>query len=164
MRNPVSCWGSFRISGVGRRLWVCLVVALVPGSVFWGCSGPTEGVQRASAAATTAASPVQMVTVADWDDLHAAVGFALRRTELVRVSVVRPSEDRVEFRLRSSRDEPALLVATRPDGWSGGDPVTMTLTCTVGRFGDPAHEHRFLTLVVERLEQLRGVEVAPIKR
>lgn len=105
-----------------------------------------------------------MVTVADWDDLHAAVGFALSRTEQVRVSVLRPSEDRVEFRLRSSRDEPGLLVATREDEWCGGDPVTMTLTCTVGRFGDPAREHQFLALVVERLEQLRGVDVAPIRR
>ena len=164
MRNPVSCWGSFRISGVARGLCLCLVVSLVPGAVFWGCSGPSQGVQPARGVAPSATSPVQTTIVADWDDLQAAVGFALSRTELVRVSVFRPTEDRVEFRLRSSRDEPGLLVATREDEWCGGDPVTMTLTCTVGRFGDPAREQQFLELVAERLGQLRGVEVAPIKR
>lgn len=164
MRNPVSCWGSFRISGVARGLWLWLAVSLVPGAVFLGCSGPAQGVQLAPGVAPSVTSPVQLTTVADWDDLQAAVGFALSRTELVRVSVLRPTEDRVEFRLRSSRDEPALLVAAREDGWRGGDPVSITLTCTVGRFGDPAREQQFLELVAERLGQLRGVEVAPIRR
>lgn len=164
MRSSVSCWGSFRISGVARGLRVCLVVSLVPGSLLSGCSGPSDRLQPAGLGATTSASPVQMTTDADWDDLQAAVGFALARTELVRVSVTRPTDDRVEFGLRSSRDEPGLLVATREEGWSGGDPVLITLTCTIGRFGDPAREQRFLTLVVERLEQLQGVEIAPIER
>ncbi|MDQ7012920.1 MAG: hypothetical protein Q9O74_03370 [Planctomycetota bacterium] len=106
-------------------------------------------------------SPVTVRTVADWNDVEPAIGVALGRTELVKVRLERPTPDRIEVRLRSSRDEPGLLVVTRTA--AGGDPVPMTLTCTIGRFGDPAREQQLIVYVVERLEQLKGVEFASVQ-
>jgi len=119
---------------------------------------------------------VTVRTVADWDDVEPAIGVALGRTELVKVRIERPTPDRIEVRLRSSKDEPGLLVVTReaavaatiddraaePAADRIAESVPMTLTCTVGRFGDPAREQQLLAYVVERLEQLKGVEFSPV--
>jgi hypothetical protein len=110
-----------------------------------------------------ASSPHQVQTNADWDDLEPAVALALGRTELVRLRIDRPEPGRVEFVLRSSRDEPARLTAERLAPPDTPDPVDIRLTCTVGRFGDPARERQFLDLIVRRLTQLRGVETAPAR-
>ena len=160
MRNQDSCWGSFRLSGVAQA--ALLLVLWGSGPALTGCSGPGER-RTSPAAGHGVTSPVRVETVADWDDVEAAVSVALRRTELVLAAARRPEEGRMEFRLRSSRDEPGLLVVTRGVATGDGGPVPMTLTCSVGRFGDVRSEQQLLAFVVERLTQLRGVEVAPIK-
>jgi hypothetical protein len=99
---------------------------------------------------------------ADWDDIEAAVAGALGKSELVRVRLDRPDPARLVYTLRTSRDEPAVLAVTRLDAPGSPDPVRLGLTCSVGRFGDAAREREFLGLVTARLEQLRGVEVAPM--
>ena len=99
---------------------------------------------------------------ADWADVEAAVTVALGKSELVKVRLERPDPSRLVYTLRTSRDEPATLTIDRLDGLETADPVRMRLGCRVGRFGDTPREGMFLSLVAERLEQLRGVEVAPL--
>ena len=140
---------------------------LGPGLVFTGCEmegggGPSSfGRVSSGSVLRETAIPASIRTLADWDDVEPAIGVALGRTELVKVGIERPTPDRIEVRLLSSQDEPGLLVVAREA--AGPDPVPMTLTCTVGRFGDPAREGQLIAYVVERLEQLRGVEFAPVR-
>ena len=161
MRISVSCWGDFRISDLSRPgAYVAVLAILCLGTALTGCSGPA-GSGSMAGAEDHETSPVSRETVADWDDVEPAIRVALGQTELVLASVHRPSPGRIEARLRSSGDEPALLVITGPES-AQADPVTMTLTCTVGRFGDPAREARVVALVIARLQSLKGVEFAPL--
>lgn len=100
---------------------------------------------------------------ADWDDIEAAVAGALTQSELVRVRLDRPDSGRLVYTLRTSRDEPAVLTIARLDTPGVSDPIRLGLACSVGRFGDAAREREFLGLVAARLEQLRGVAVAPLE-
>lgn len=120
------------------------------------CSGPT-------ARHTAPASPGPIQVSGDWDDVRPAVTAALGKTELVLVTLDTPEPDRLEYTLRSSRDEPATLTIQRLDPEGAPDPVRITMACSVGRFGDPSREGEFLALIADRLEQLKGVEVAPIR-
>lgn len=101
-------------------------------------------------------------TRADWDDVRASVAGALGECDLVLVRLDTPRPGLLVYTLRSSRDEPAVLTVRRLD--QEPDPVGLELTCSIGRFGDPERERDFLRLVADRLGQLRGVEVAPIRR
>lgn len=122
-----------------------------------GCSG---GDARAIPEPLPNAAATQ--TQADWDDVRAAVTAALGKSELVLVRLDTPEPDQLAYTLRTSRDEPASLTVRRLDPADSPDPVHLALTCSVGRFGDADREREFLALVAERLEQLKGVEVAPI--
>lgn len=140
-------------------LWAC-VAAL---SGLTGCAGRPTGGANTPLTVLRAESPVEVETVADWNDVEPAVAVALGRTELVKAGTTQRTPTRLEIVLRSSRDEPGLLTVSREDA-DAPDPVRMKLTCRVGRFGDPEQEREFLALVVERLGQLKGVDIAPVRR
>ncbi|MBK7406185.1 MAG: hypothetical protein IPJ41_16665 [Phycisphaerales bacterium] len=99
----------------------------------------------------------------DWDDISAAVAVSLSVSELVLVATESPDAGHRVYRLRSARDEPGVLVVERLSPADEGDPVLLRLSCSVGRFGDPARERAVLERVSTRLGQLRGVEVSPIR-
>lgn len=123
-----------------------------------GCSG-----QGAAAPPSPLAGAAAAEVSADWDDIEAAVAGALGQSELVGVRLDRSDPDRLVYTLRTRRDEPAVLAVTRLDSPGSPDPVRLGLACSVGRFGDAAREREFLGLVAARLEQLRGVAVAPLE-
>ena len=123
-----------------------------------GCSGDRP-VRPPVILAGAATSEV----LADWDDVEAAVSVALSNTELVKVGVNRADPARRVYTLRTSKDEPAGLTIERLGPLVDGEPVTLLATCSIGRFGDAEREREFLGLIVRRLEQLRGVEVAPLR-
>lgn len=133
------------------------------GAVSTGCAGSGKDTLSDRGTSQALRSPVRTEAVADWNDVEAAVTAALGRTDLVMVRVERPADDRVEFSLWSARDEPGQLVVTRGPRTEGDEAVPLELVCTVGRFGDPSREAELLALVVHRLGQLKGVEVAPLK-
>lgn len=65
------------------------------------------------------------------------------------------------YYLQTLRDEPATLTARFDGSVSGTGRIT--LTASVGRAGDAAREQALLENVARRLEQLRGVDFAPIR-
>ncbi|MCA9287238.1 MAG: hypothetical protein KDA05_01555 [Phycisphaerales bacterium] len=110
--------------------------------------------------------------VADWDDIEAAAWAAAPRVEatIIHAEFLDPLTQRVE--LVTSRDEVAVLTATRaappPDAPPGspadrGENTPIDLRFRIGRFGDASREWAFLTDLVDRLEALRGVGAAPIR-
>jgi hypothetical protein len=144
-----------------RRIALAGCLALAPAWLL-ATAGCSRGGARAIPEPLPHAAAAQ--SLADWDDVRASVGAALGGSELVLVRLDAPEPDRLVYTLRTSRDEPASLTVQRLDPPGAPDPVRLALTCSVGRFGDAAREREFLLLVAERLEQLKGVEVAPIRR
>jgi hypothetical protein len=73
------------------------------------------------------------------------------------------------FELVTVTDEPARLVASLRGGdgaamsWgAGGGAGPVELSASVGRFGDTQRERKLLRAVRQRLEQLSGVDSAPL--
>ncbi len=108
--------------------------------------------------------PLSARAVADWDDLDAAVEVAAAKAELAVVSRRDERDGSARVELVSATDEPALLVARPAHGYSPGPrPILIDLSLGVGRFGDSTRERIFLDAVKSRLEQLAGVDWAPLK-
>ena len=110
--------------------------------------------------------------MADWDDVEAAAWAAASRVEMTIASVERPDPTTQVVELVSALDEVGYLTARRaavPAGTARGsaldrgEGVEITLEFGLGRFGDPAREWAFLVDLVDRLEDLRGVGVAPLR-
>jgi hypothetical protein len=112
------------------------------------------------------------MAVADWDDVEAAAWGAGPRVEMTFVHAERPDPWTQVVEMVSARDEVGYLIARRdppPEGTppgsdlDRGESIPIRLEFRLGRFGDPATEWAFLTDVVDRLEQLRGVYSTPIR-
>lgn len=155
-RNPLSGIRLHPASAPGWGLIALAALLLQP-----GCAAPPPR-PSPQPAREPAHGPSTAGARADWDDIEASVTAALSKTELVFVRLTAPEPGRLVYTLRTSRDEPASLTVERLDPPGVQDPVGLSLTCTVGRFGDPAREREFLDLVIKRLRQLRDVEVAPL--
>lgn len=140
----------------GHNRFRLLTLSAALGAVLAGGCGSAPRLE--SRAAPGGESPTRMVMEGDWDDVEVAVRYGLARSELSLLSVTDAPLSK-EFRLRSSRDEPASLSASREA--PGPDPVPIRMEARVGRFGDPAREHALLHRVNRRLGQLRGVDIAP---
>lgn len=94
----------------------------------------------------------------DWDDLDAALEVAAARVGMAVVGSS-PGEERRAFELVTAGDEPVSLEISKAPGAGEGDLV---LRCRVGRFGYDARQAWLLEALGHRLEQLRGVETAPV--
>ncbi|MDX2131149.1 MAG: hypothetical protein SFY69_03740 [Planctomycetota bacterium] len=126
-------------------------------------------------AETTPSTGWQERARGDWNDLDAAIEAALGPNELARVGAWSPSQAPSYF-VHAPRDteerertvelvtagaETVIIRATRA---AAGDPGAIELTVRVGRFGDEGRERAIARDIVARLEQLAGVDVAPLKR
>lgn len=107
------------------------------------------------------ASPVSLTAHGDWNDVDAALEVALTRAQMAILSRSADGPDRITWQLLSVRDEPAQLTAARPPGRTQ-NPTDITLEARIGHFGDPQREEQFLKYVERRLEQLAGVDYAPL--
>lgn len=103
--------------------------------------------------------------LADWSDVPAAAIIAAEAIESV---IVEPAPEtgrddlRAEFRLQTLSGARGTLTASR--ALTGpGEGVEITLTASIGPFGDPAMESALLGAMSNRLNQLRGVEYAPVR-
>ena len=104
----------------------------------------------------------------DWDDVEASVIVGAMAIEAAIESRSDDGPMRRVFKLRLIQGRPATLTASRAtppptDELAGEPPVAITLQAVVGRFGDHERERRLLQAVAARLEDLRGVEFAPIR-
>lgn len=98
----------------------------------------------------------------DWNDINAAAEIGSAQAESVWVGSpkdVSPTE-RV-FQLAHISGARGTLTVTRADAEHAED-ILITLVCTMGRFGEPALERKIIEGTARRLEELRGVEFAPI--
>lgn len=115
--------------------------------------------------------PTRGAVVADWNDIDAAVDVACGKCEMARVRAVESASDgweRREIEIITAGDEPVLLTAKRHaraqvDDERNMPPERIELEVLVGRFGDAAKERQFMGWVTRRLEQLAGVDTAPIR-
>ena len=112
------------------------------------------------------------MVVADWDDVEAAAWAAGPRVEMTFMHGEERDRWTRVVQMVSSNDEVGVLTARRdpvPEGTprgsdlDRGESVPIRLEFTLGRFGDPEREWAFLTDVVDRMEQLRGVYSAPLR-
>lgn len=140
---------------------VCAILALA------GCGGLPPQVKPEFAEREL---PTQVV--ADWDDVWTACWAAGPRVEMTVAHGEHVDETTQFVELVSTRDEVCILRARRDPVPAGtqrgsaldrGESVTIYLEFELGRFGDPAREWAFLTDLVDRLEDLRGVGAAPIR-
>lgn len=124
-----------------------------------GCaSGPTGSADGASPEQNS------RTVVADWEDVPAAVSVATGQVELAVVDRSNPDPNRLVYELKSIRDEPGVLEVSRPqNGWIPGLPVVLTLRCEVGRFENKKTQDHLLHTLMQRLQDLRGVDAAPIR-
>jgi hypothetical protein len=136
--------------------WLCAAA----GALAMGCASsppPAVGTTRSGGVTRTELS-------ADWNDVASAVGVGLGQVGIAPVRVDRSDPSRAVYTLRTARDEPGELTLERLAEPAAADPVAIAITCSIGRFGDPTREADVIQSVARRLEQLRGVEIAPIKR
>jgi hypothetical protein len=100
----------------------------------------------------------------DWNDLDAGIDVAASFAELAVIDATPASvRGRRTFLLRSTRDEYAWLVVERIGPPTRDDEgVRMNARCTVGRFGNPPTEQRFLQALARRLADLKGVDARPL--
>lgn len=108
----------------------------------------------------------------DWDDVRAAVEAGARAAEMAVVSSNESTDGRTKtYQLVTVTDEPARVVAHVRGGagmsggkaWgAAGGAGPIEISASVGRFGDVQRERKLLKAIRQRLEQLSGVDSAPL--
>ncbi len=93
-------------------------------------------------------------TVGDWDDLDAAISAVNERHALGTVSR-RSDDSRAVYHLLDIRSRPITVRFERRS-------KDIIIEVRVGRFGDPLLARRIARDLALRLEQLYGVETAPL--
>lgn len=92
----------------------------------------------------------------------------LPKVDLALVRIIEDGERRRVYECASLFDEPALIVAERgevprADALGREPPGPITISASIGRFGDKAREDRIVALVMKRLRDLAGVPYAPVR-
>lgn len=122
-----------------------------------GCSATSS---RAPAAVERGVSaPSRALVRAKPRDISAAVSRAITELSLAPLRVQTPGPGQIEYELISSNDEPGWL-RIRFDA-SADDPPSaarrardISLEASIGRFGDPARQRRFLDSISRNLRTL----------
>lgn len=117
------------------------------------------------------AAPTSAEILADWDDADAAVEAALTRCAS---SVLRdrryagggagtpPEPIEITLEIVTLRGDEGAIRLRRLDPWNGVDPVRVVVEASVGVFGNRRAEGCLVRAIALRLEQLRGVDYAPL--
>ncbi len=119
-------------------------------ALAWGCGSTSS--EGARFIGPNFGSPRSASIVADWNDVDAA--------ELAVIFDVTPSPDERVFYVKDITDERGTLRI-----WRTSADVTpeIKLEARVGLFGEPEKEKTLLECVCARLEELKGVEWAPVE-
>lgn len=104
--------------------------------------------------------------------MNAAVEAGARAAEMAVVSSSQSDDGRTRtYQLVSVTDEPAQVVAqirggasvsSTPSWGAAGGAGPIEISASVGRFGDVQRERKLLRAIRQRLEQLSGVDSAPL--
>jgi hypothetical protein len=144
---------------------VGVTAGVLASSIIAGCAstGPSVGEP------VMFVEPTERTVAADWDDVDAAVSVAIARNETAIVRRTEAPPDRIEFEMITARDYPVRLIVTRDAEGAAGSTGSeddqsprITVRAAVGRFGDLERQRRIVDDVIQRLEELRGVDFAPI--
>ncbi len=138
--------------------WIRIILSL--GSVFGqlvclgGCATSTGSDLTPPPGATRTA------VSGDWDDIDAAVLAGTNKAEFVVAAWWWADPDTRVYSLRNAHGTSGTLRLHRnPD--NPGEAIS--IAAWIGPFGDAAAEREVIAKVRQRLEQLRGVDAAPIK-
>ena len=136
-----------------------LGAAAITGVIFTSaCASDAEGSYLVGPSWGT---PQTATVTGDWDDVDAAVETAAGQSEMAELLVEAVSDRERVYTLRTIRDETAKLVVRRGPG-AGVNGVPIQLEARVGAFGDASQEQRLLRAMTRRLEDLKGVDFAPV--
>lgn len=108
--------------------------------------------------------PAERTVLADWDDAEAAARVGLRQVGVADLRVDRPAPGKLVYHVLTASDQPGTLTLERLASPEAADPVEVRIDAAIGRFGEDALEHELVRRVAERLEDLRGVEYAPVRQ
>jgi hypothetical protein len=145
------------------RAAVCLVcVSIFAGLALSGCGRtPGQGSLFAAKTAETGRS-TSLVVEGDWDDVESAILVGLDQAEMAQLRRRTPSADEVVVELITLRDQPGTLRLSREPA-TGDGPTRITIEASVGRAREAELERGLVRAVARRLEDLRGVEFAPVR-
>ncbi|GEM_PF-1852555 len=135
------------------RIIAAALIALAP-----ACSAVHSPKSTTPAVIT---GPSTLTIIADWNDIDAASRFAVVSIHAVVTSSIDESNLRQRITLRQFDGESGSLLAERTNPGIS-ESTSIQLTANLGRFGDPPDERKFLIALANRLEQLRGVDFAPL--
>lgn len=146
-----------------------------------GC-GPSA--LRVEAQSVSAESPAVRTVAAEWDDLSAAISVAMRRCACAELTSATEPDRRVAPPDASLPSAPAaaarrvveIITLEGPSGtitidWLGelggavpnGPIGDIRVEALVGRFGTPEIEACLVEQITGRLDQLSGVDAAPLR-
>ena len=147
-------------SVVAGVLTVLLAAVLLPA----GCGGAGGTRVPARVLALAAGSVIEARVAGDWDDVDAALEPGLERAELATLTTER-SDDRRAWELVNIAGVSGRLVVMRDVGGGRDARGCEQLTLTASMPGPEGNEqaYRLVTRMAERLEQLAGVEWAPMR-
>jgi hypothetical protein len=139
----------FRLLLVHTGLAAALAVA--------SCVGSDGTRAVAGRAATEPRPPTVRSVTGDWDDVEAAVIVGAAKAEVAILWPPTVEPDRQVYELLGVAGEPGRLEASLAEDGS------IVLTCSIGRFGNPAAESRLVRAVAQRLRDLHGRDYAPLR-
>ncbi len=121
-----------------------------------GCFAPAPKPHQSAPSA-----PFQLTVIGDWNDVEASLFAVIGKAEMAILSKTdRPNEQ--VYELLSVGDEPGFVYARRQPG-DKDDLIPITLSCSLGFFGDPAGEKDMVSGMAARLNDLAGVGARPIR-
>lgn len=128
---------------------IVLLATLVPGCTS---TGPRHSDRVESGPVTV---------TGDWDDVEASLSAVIGEVEMAILSQTNLPDEQA-FELLSVGDEPGFVYARRrPE--AGTDLIPITLSCSLGFFGDPLAERALVSAMATRLKDLAGVGARPIR-
>ncbi|MCB9846093.1 MAG: hypothetical protein H6811_08935 [Phycisphaeraceae bacterium] len=128
-----------------------LIIGLLIVGGIGGCQTP--GVSPPLGDASSARS------LGDRSDIEAAVAAGVDKCALA-IAGVRREPGLLTFTLLTPKGQPGVLTASFDES---NPDIEIRLETRLGRFGNAAAERELLDRVSERLRQLRGVSVAPLR-
>ncbi|QOJ00558.1 MAG: hypothetical protein HRU70_08660 [Phycisphaeraceae bacterium] len=130
-------------------------------SLAGACSAPAPRDPTPTPSATAPGSSITIL--GDWDDIAAAFAVAAGTCAWVGVDALDQGADGLVYHLVGRTDEPITVRIQRLAEPHLPDPVMIRVHAAYGRFGHPDQEKQFLDAFRQRLEALRGVDVAPLR-
>jgi hypothetical protein len=128
-----------------------------------GCSIPRPNVDPVqSANVVEDAGQSRVDVVGDWDDVSAALAVGLGKLNLAVVDGTF-DQNQLSYTLVDVLDRPAQIRVTKLDPAPGVPEGTIRISAFFTRYRDKERERLLVAAVAQRLAELRGVDIAPVR-